>query len=82
MTRSYLQLISERSQELLHAGHRGPSADQNDPTPPACILTIPVIEPVQSVFRNIFTRRKLKGEPFQVMDPVTDQDIDLIKRHL
>ena len=40
------------------------------------------IEPVQSVIKNRFSRLKLKGEPFQVMDPVTDQDIDLIKRHL
>jgi hypothetical protein len=40
------------------------------------------IEPVQSVVRNRFSRLKLKDAPFQVMDPVSDLEIDVLKRHL
>ncbi|XP_014676820.1 PREDICTED: uncharacterized protein LOC106816715 [Priapulus caudatus] len=40
------------------------------------------IEPVQSVVRNRFSRLKLKDDPFQVMDLVSDLEIDVLKRHL
>ena len=41
-----------------------------------------LIEPVQSIVRNRFTKLSLKEEPFAVIDPVTDQDIDVFQRHL
>ena len=40
------------------------------------------IEPVHSTVRNRFMRLKLKEEPVQAIDPIGDQDIDLMKRHL
>ena len=40
------------------------------------------LEPVQSCVRNRFLRLKLKDVPFQVMDPVTDGEIDIFQRHL
>ncbi|XP_045187636.1 uncharacterized protein LOC123545380 [Mercenaria mercenaria] len=40
------------------------------------------IEPVQSTIRNRFLRLKLKDERFQAVDPMTYEDIDVIKRHL
>ena len=40
------------------------------------------VEPVQAVIRNRFARLKLKEVPFQVMDPVSENEIDILKRHL
>lgn len=40
------------------------------------------IQPVQAAVCNRFARLKLKGEPVQVIDPVTDTDIDTCKNHL
>ncbi|XP_052286545.1 uncharacterized protein LOC127882125 isoform X2 [Dreissena polymorpha] len=40
------------------------------------------IEPVQSTIRNRFLRLKLKDHPFQALDPMTETDIDVVKRHL
>lgn len=40
------------------------------------------VEPVQSLIRNRFICLKLKEEPFRVKDPVSDQDIDTLQRHL
>ncbi|MDP5097065.1 MAG: hypothetical protein NWP90_05185, partial [Flavobacterium sp.] len=40
------------------------------------------VEPVQATIRNRFTRLKLKGQPIHVMDPVTCDEVDLLKRHL
>ena len=41
-----------------------------------------LVEPVQSTIRNRFSRLKLKGEPIEVMDPVPEETIDILKRHL
>ena len=41
-----------------------------------------LLEPVQSIIRNRFSRLKLKDEPIQTVDPSTDVEIDVIKRHL
>ncbi|XP_060552756.1 uncharacterized protein LOC132714041 [Ruditapes philippinarum] len=43
---------------------------------------IEAVESVQSIVRNRFSKLKLKGEGVQVLDPVTEEDIDLCKRHL
>ncbi|CAC5407819.1 unnamed protein product [Mytilus coruscus] len=40
------------------------------------------VEPVHSVVRNRLIRLKLKDEPIQVVDPVLDDSIDVLKRHL
>ena len=40
------------------------------------------IEPVQALIEGRFRRLSLKGEPFQVVAPATDDDLDLIKRQL
>ena len=40
------------------------------------------VEPVQAVIRSRFRRLNLKEEPITVIDPVTDQDIGILKRHL
>lgn len=40
------------------------------------------VEPVQASIRNRFSRLKLKDEAVCVLDPVTDEDIDIYKRHL
>ena len=40
------------------------------------------MEPVQATIKNRFSRLSLKEEPFHVADPVTDDDIDLLQRHL
>ena len=40
------------------------------------------IEPVQSLIRNRFARLKLKDEAVSVSDPVSDLEIDTLKRHL
>ncbi|KAL8607708.1 hypothetical protein ACOMHN_039382 [Nucella lapillus] len=40
------------------------------------------IEPVQSTIQNRFLRLKLKGEPMTAVDPVTDGELDNLKRHL
>lgn len=41
-----------------------------------------LMEPVQATVRNRFSRLSLKEEPFSVADPVTDDDIDILQRHL
>ena len=41
-----------------------------------------LLEPVQRIIRNRFCRLKLKDEPFQAIDPLSDEEIDLMKRHL
>ncbi|XP_052798704.1 uncharacterized protein LOC128230468 isoform X1 [Mya arenaria] len=40
------------------------------------------IEPCQAVVQNRFARLTLKGEKFQIENPVTEDEIDVIKRHL
>ena len=40
------------------------------------------VEPIQSAIRNRFSRLKLKEKPFITADPVREDDIDLLKRHL
>lgn len=40
------------------------------------------MECTQSTVRNIFLRLSLKGKPMQAMDPVSEEEIDLLKRHL
>lgn len=40
------------------------------------------IEPVQSTIRNRFLRLKLKDKAMQAIDPVSDDDIDILQRHL
>ncbi|XP_014676567.1 PREDICTED: uncharacterized protein LOC106816458 [Priapulus caudatus] len=40
------------------------------------------VEPAQSIVRNRFARLSLKSQPIQVMDPVSDEEIDIVKRHL
>lgn len=40
------------------------------------------VEPVQASIRNRFSRLKLKEKSVEVLDPVTDTDIDICKRHL
>lgn len=39
------------------------------------------IEEVKRTIMNRFTRLKLKEDPVQVLDPVTDEAIDILKRH-
>lgn len=34
------------------------------------------------MFRIAFARLQLKGKPFQIQGPVTDDEVDLLKRHL
>ncbi|XP_070559193.1 uncharacterized protein [Ptychodera flava] len=43
---------------------------------------VEVVEPLQSLVRNRFTRLKLKEEAIQAMDPVADVEIDHLKQHL
>ncbi|XP_070544371.1 uncharacterized protein [Ptychodera flava] len=45
---------------------------------------VEVVEPLQSLVRNRFTRLKLKEEAIQAMDPVADVEIDhlKVKQHL
>ncbi|WAR05310.1 hypothetical protein MAR_020679 [Mya arenaria] len=40
------------------------------------------VEPVQASLRNRFQRLKLKEVPFQTFDPVQEDDLDLLRRHL
>jgi len=40
------------------------------------------VEPVQSFIRNRFLRLSLKDKPFLAMDPVSELEIDIFKRHL
>ena len=40
------------------------------------------VEPIQSLVRNRFMRLRLKDEPIGTLDPASDQDIDIVKRHL
>ncbi|XP_060561163.1 uncharacterized protein LOC132720934 [Ruditapes philippinarum] len=40
------------------------------------------IEPVRQKVMSRFLRLALKGEPIQVMDPVGDEEIDLLSKHL
>lgn len=40
------------------------------------------VEPPAALLRNRFLRLKLKDDPVKVMDPVSDQEIDTLKRHL
>lgn len=40
------------------------------------------VEPVAAVIRNRFQRLKLKENQFATLDPVSDLEIDLLKRHL
>ena len=40
------------------------------------------IEPVQALLRSRFERLALKDEQFRTIDPVTDLEIDVLKRHL
>lgn len=40
------------------------------------------VEPLQRIIKNRFCRLKLKDEAITVYDPVTDEQIDLMKRHL
>ena len=39
-------------------------------------------EPIQSAIRNRFARLKLKEKPFATSDPVSEEEIDILKRHL
>lgn len=39
-------------------------------------------EPVKSLIENRFMRLKLKDDPIRCLTPVSDADIDLLKRHL
>lgn len=40
------------------------------------------IEPVQALIQNRFRRLKLKDKPIETKDPITEDEIDLFKRHL
>ena len=40
------------------------------------------IEPIQSLVKNRFLRLTLKEEPFTVLDPATDLEIEIFQRHL
>jgi hypothetical protein len=40
------------------------------------------VEPVQSLIENRFMRLTSKDEPIRCLTPVSDPDIDLLKRHL
>lgn len=40
------------------------------------------LEEVKRTIQNRFVRLKLKDEPVQVFDPLNDQDIEVMKRHL
>ncbi|WAR05994.1 LOW QUALITY PROTEIN: hypothetical protein MAR_021363 [Mya arenaria] len=40
------------------------------------------IEPIQSLIENRFMRLRLKDEPIRCLTPVSDAEIDLLKRHL
>lgn len=40
------------------------------------------LEEVKRTIQNRFIRLKLKDEPVQVLDPLSDQDIEVMKRHL
>ncbi|VDI69131.1 Hypothetical predicted protein [Mytilus galloprovincialis] len=51
-------------------------------TPEVKTAWIESIEPVASLLRNRFLRLKLKDDPVKAMDPVRDDEIDIMKRHL
>lgn len=51
-------------------------------TPEVKTAWIESVEPVASVLRNRFLRLKLKDDPVKALDPVSDQEIDILKRHL
>ncbi|XP_062616566.1 uncharacterized protein LOC134278262 [Saccostrea cucullata] len=40
------------------------------------------LEEVKRTIQNRFIRLKLKDEPIQVLDPLSDEDIEVLKRHL
>ena len=40
------------------------------------------VETLQSLIRNRFLRLKLKDDPIEAVDPVSEIEIDIIKRHL
>lgn len=40
------------------------------------------LEEVKRTIQNRFVRPKLKDEPVQVLDPLSDQDIEVLERHL
>lgn len=40
------------------------------------------LEEVERTFQNRFVRLKLKDETVQVLNPLSDQDIEVLKRHL
>lgn len=40
------------------------------------------VECTQSIVRNRFLRLSLKDKPMQAMDPVSEEEVDLLKRHL
>ena len=43
---------------------------------------VSTMEPVQSLVRNRFLKLQLKDRPFQAVDPLTEVEIDSLKRHL
>ena len=51
-------------------------------TPEVKTAWIESVEPVASLLRNRFLRLKLKDDPLKALDPVNDQEIDNLKRHL
>lgn len=56
------------------------SAAENDPS--LKIKWKESMECTQSTVRNRFLRLSLKDKPMQAMDPVSEEEIDLLKRHL
>lgn len=51
-------------------------------TPEVKTAWIESVEPVASVLLYRFLRLKLKDDPVKALDPVIDQEIDILKRHL
>jgi len=51
-------------------------------TPEVKTAWIESVEQVASLLRNRFLRLKLKDDPVKTLDPVSDQEIDILKRHL
>lgn len=41
-----------------------------------------LIQPVKRIIENRFSRLKLKEEFFRVIDPISEENIDILKRHL
>ena len=41
-----------------------------------------IMEPIQSTIRNRFMRLALKDKPIQALDPVSEDEIDVLQRHL